>query len=138
MLVFTFWCWTNFQDISAKTWNTVLRPVLADTGGHAIFIGTPKAYNQLYIVYKKGQISELVKSRQWEAGSSQPLPRHLFQYQSLKPHVQTWTKSFRQEFEASFENMSGRVYYPFDRREHTGDYPFNPDLPIWVGYGFQH
>jgi hypothetical protein len=45
-------------------------------------------------------------------------------------------KSFKQEFEASFETMSGRVYYPFNRQEHVGLYPFNPMLPIWVGMDF--
>jgi hypothetical protein len=45
-------------------------------------------------------------------------------------------RTFRQEFEASFESMSGRVYYPFDRRKHVGKYPFNPKLPIWVGQDF--
>jgi hypothetical protein len=45
-------------------------------------------------------------------------------------------KSFRQEFEASFETMSGRVYYAFDRNKHVGDYPFNPKLPIWIGQDF--
>jgi hypothetical protein len=46
------------------------------------------------------------------------------------------TKSFSQEFLASFEGMSGRVYHAFDRHEHVGDYKFNPDLPIWVGQDF--
>lgn len=36
----------------------------------------------------------------------------------------------------SFETMSGRVYYPFDRGEHVGQYAFNPTLPIWVGMDF--
>ncbi|WP_051331776.1 LAGLIDADG family homing endonuclease [Methylocaldum szegediense] len=36
----------------------------------------------------------------------------------------------------SFESSSGRVYYPFDRNVHVGDYPFNPDLPIWIGQDF--
>ena len=36
----------------------------------------------------------------------------------------------------SFETMAGRVYYPFDRKEHVGKYPFNPQLPIWVGMDF--
>jgi hypothetical protein len=45
-------------------------------------------------------------------------------------------KSFKQEFEASFETMAGRVYYAFDRKVHVGDYQFNPKLPIWVGQDF--
>lgn len=36
----------------------------------------------------------------------------------------------------SFETMAGRVYYPFDRAIHVGNYPFNPHLPIWVGQDF--
>jgi hypothetical protein len=45
-------------------------------------------------------------------------------------------KSFRQEYEASFETMSGRVYYSFDRKTHVGNYPFNPRLPIYIGMDF--
>lgn len=36
----------------------------------------------------------------------------------------------------SFEVMSGRVYYAFDRKEHVGDYPYNPKYPLWVGQDF--
>lgn len=36
----------------------------------------------------------------------------------------------------SFESVSGRVYYNFDRTSHVGDYKFNPDLPIWIGQDF--
>lgn len=37
----------------------------------------------------------------------------------------------------SFETMSGRVYYPFDRHQHVSSkVVFNPSLPIWVGVDF--
>lgn len=37
----------------------------------------------------------------------------------------------------SFETMSGRVYYPFDRHQHVSSkIAFNPSLPIWVGVDF--
>lgn len=37
----------------------------------------------------------------------------------------------------SFETMSGRVYYPFDRHQHVSPkVVFNPSLPIWVGVDF--
>ena len=38
----------EFQDIDPETWKTVLRPTLADRKGHALFIGTPKGFNELY------------------------------------------------------------------------------------------
>ena len=37
---------------------------------------------------------------------------------------------------ASFESMSGRVYYAFDRKNNVADVQFNPRLPIWVGMDF--
>ena len=36
----------------------------------------------------------------------------------------------------SFETMAGRVYYPFERKEHVGSYKFDPRLPIWIGMDF--
>jgi intein/homing endonuclease len=36
----------------------------------------------------------------------------------------------------SFETMTGRVYYPFDRNEHVGEFPFDARLPVWVGMDF--
>jgi hypothetical protein len=43
------------QDINPEAWKKVLRPTLASTGGHALFIGTPKSYNFLYDLYALGQ-----------------------------------------------------------------------------------
>lgn len=37
----------EFQDIRSETWTTIIRPTLAKDRGEALFIGTPKAYNQL-------------------------------------------------------------------------------------------
>ena len=36
----------------------------------------------------------------------------------------------------SFETMSGRVYYPFDRKVHMKPLEFDPMLPIWIGQDF--
>lgn len=127
----------EFQDMSEETWTQVLRPTLADRGGHAIFIGTPKAYNQLYKLYKYGQDPALRRAGQWESWqfptiTSPFIPRS----EIAAARADMDEKSFRQEFEASFETMSGRVYFPFDRTEHVGRYPYNPQLPVWVGMDF--
>lgn len=127
----------EMQDMSEELWTKVLRPTLASTGGHALFLGTPKAYNYLYSLYRMGQDPENVKAGLWESWqyptiTSPYIPRA--EIEAARKDMDE--KSFRQEFEASFETMSGRVYHPFDRTVHVGKYEFNPKLPIWIGQDF--
>jgi hypothetical protein len=127
----------EFQDMSEETWKQVLRPTLADTGGHAIFIGTPKAYNQLYELYKHGQDPANVAAEQWESWQFPTITSPFIPFSEIDAARKDMDeKSFNQEFLASFEVMAGRVYYPFDRKEHVGKYALNPKLPIWVGMDF--
>jgi hypothetical protein len=127
----------EFQDMAEEVWTLVLRPTLADTGGHAIFIGTPKAYNYLYELYKKGQNPKARRQLEWESWQFPTITSPFIPLSEIDAAKKDMDeKSFRQEFEASFETMSGRVYYPFDRQVHVGKLPFNPKLPIWVGMDF--
>ncbi|WP_297478375.1 terminase family protein [Ferrovum sp.] len=127
----------EFQDMSEDTWKQVLRPTLADTGGKAIFIGTPRAYNHLYELYKLGQDKNKVLSEQWESWQFPTITSPFIPLSEIEAARNDMSeKDFQQEFEASFITMAGRVYYPFDRREHVGKYPFNPRLTIWIGMDF--
>lgn len=127
----------EFQDMSEETWTQVLRPTLADTGGHAIFIGTPKAYNYLYELYKHGQDEVKVRKCQWESWQFPTITSPFIPKSEIEAARRDMDeKSFKQEFEASFETMSGRVYHPFDRSVHVGKYAFNTQLPIWIGMDF--
>jgi hypothetical protein len=132
------------QDMKPETWFKVLRPTLASTKGDAIFIGTPKAFNWLYDLYMLGQRGNYytdAKGRrrlnQWKSWQF-PTKTSPFiapsEIEAAKEDMDE--KSYLQEFEASFETMSGRVYYAFDRRIHVGKYDFNPTLPIWIGMDF--
>jgi len=127
----------EFQDMAEEVWTLVLRPTLADTGGHAIFIGTPKAYNYLYELYKKGQDPVLQGLNEWMSWQFPTITSPFIPISEIEAAKKDMDeKSFRQEFEASFETMSGRVYYPFDRSVHIQPVEFNPKLPIWVGMDF--
>jgi hypothetical protein len=134
----------EFQDMSEETWTKVQRPTLADTGGHAMFIGTPKAYNYLHTVYMLGQRGEeyldtngRMRRNDWASWQFPTFTSPFIPSSELEAARRDMDpKSYKQEFEASFETMSGRVYYPFDRAVHVAKLEFNPKLPIWVGMDF--
>jgi hypothetical protein len=125
------------QDINPEAWDKVLRPTLASTAGHVLFIGTPKSYNFLYDLYMNGQDNNnrdqgIWNSWQFPTITSPFIPESEIEAAKRDMNI----KDFNQEFMASFETMSGRVYHAFERKEHVGKYPFNPNLDIWVGQDF--
>jgi hypothetical protein len=132
------------QDIDPEAWRKVLRPTLASTGGHALFIGTPKAYNFLYELYMLGQRGEVyedskgrLRRNDWESWQFPTITSPFIPRSEIEAAMRDMDdKSFKQEFLASFETMSGRVYHAFERKVHVKPCPFNPKLPIWVGQDF--
>ncbi|WP_371877900.1 phage terminase large subunit [Shinella zoogloeoides] len=132
------------QDVKEDTWEKVLRPTLATTGGRVIFIGTPKSFNWLYDKFQEGQKGDTYKDEKgrtvvnaWKSWQFPTITSPFIPKKEIEQARRDMDeKSFRQEFEASFETMSGRVYYAFNRKEHVGDFAFNPHLPIMVGQDF--
>jgi len=127
----------EFQDMHPDTWKKALRPTLATTAGRATFIGTPKSFNYLHDVYQFGQNPKLVAAKRWESWQFKSIDSPFVPASEIEQARQDMDeRSFKQEFEASFETMGGRVYYPFDRSVHVGEYKFNKELPLWVGQDF--
>jgi hypothetical protein len=119
------------------TWYKVLRPTLSSTRGGALIIGTPKGFSEFHKLWTIGQNKELQRKGQWKSwqfvtADSPFVPTA--EIEAAKNDMDP--KSFAQEYLASFENMSGRVYYPFDRSVHVKPLQFNPKLPVWVGQDF--
>ena len=122
------------QDISPDAWTKVLRPTLASTGGHAMFIGTPKSYNVLFDLWSTGQRES---AKAWASWQFPTITSPFIQEEEIEAARNDMDeKSFEQEFNASFMTMSGRVYYPFDRKIHVKPLAFDVSLPIWIGQDF--
>ncbi len=103
----------EFADIDPEAWYETLRPTLADKQGGALFIGTPKGLNWAHDLYTQA----LDYPDEWAS----------FQYTTIEggnvapEEIEAARRSldertFRQEFMASFETFSGRVFYAFDRK----------------------
>ncbi len=124
----------EFQDMRPETWNTVIQPTLASTRGRALFIGTPKSFNHLYEHYMRGQNAD---EESWEGWQFQTISSPFILPEEIHEARRNMAeKEFRQEFEASFETMSNRVYHAFDRNKHVKRVKFDPRLPIRVGMDF--
>jgi hypothetical protein len=124
----------EFADIDPEAFFEVLRPTLADREGKAMFIGTPKGIaNWAYDLYQM----EIDYPDAWKS----------FQYTTIDGGNVTASeieaakrdldeRQFRQEFLATFETYTGRIYYAFDRKGNTGD-PTTPDTQvIYIGMDF--
>lgn len=102
----------EFAWIAEDAWNKVIRPALADREGRALFITTPRGFNWAYDTY-----SEVVGGREGWRGwtftteeGGQVSPAELEEARAaLDPRI------YAQEFRASFEVLTGRVYSNFSR-----------------------
>ncbi len=123
----------EFADMVPEVWTEAIRPALADTQGWAEFLGTPKAFNHFYDLYLKGQSGDPAwDSWQFRTIDNPFIPAH--EIEAARADMDP--RSFRQEFEASFEAMAGRVYYAFDRHQHIGSVTLEDSLPVCVSFDF--
>ena len=112
----------EFADIKPVAWFEILRPTLSDMVGTALFIGTPDGYsNWSYELYQRG-LSDAENDEFWHSwlftslqGGNIPDEEIQDAKRDLDP------RTYRQEYEASFENVGGRVYYCFDRILNNSD-----------------
>lgn len=131
-----FFLGDEWDDAKDAVWSEIVRPMLATAHGHALTIGTPKGFGKLYEGYQLGQ-----------PGAGKDPERMAWKYNTLQggnvPPEEVEAarrtldaKTFRQEYEASFETYQGIIYYGFDRRESLKPWTYRPDRPIHVGLDF--
>ena len=121
-----------FMD--AGVWFEVLRPALADKQGWALFISTPEGTASWFydLWCYAGEVANDWKRWSYttiEGGNVPPEEVEAARSQ-LDP------RTFRQEFEASFENLSGLVAINFSEANITPTAEDIPKLPLWVGLDF--
>lgn len=113
--------------LKKEAWTEVLRPALSDKKGSAMFIGTPDGFNYFYDLYQKGRnLEDGFKSWYFKSIDSPFIDK--LEIEAARQELDE--RTFRQEYEASFETASGRVYYAFDRDLNNTDRTYDKNLPI--------
>jgi len=118
----------EFALYKPHVWPKILRPMLTDSGGGALFIGTPRGKNSFFDLYLKGQKDPNWKSWQF------PTERNPFiQLEEIEEARQTLPDIlFKQEYEASFEDYIGLVYPEFSK-EHIIEQMYLPQFYPRIG-----
>jgi len=99
-------------DISPEAWYQVIYPALTDKQGSALFIGTPQGYNWFYDLYVDAENDSLWQAFTFTTADGGNVPQEELDYAKRTLSK----KHYEQEFLASFETLSNRVYFTFDRR----------------------
>lgn len=102
----------EYGNMAERVWPEVISPVLADTGGWAMFTGVPEGRNHYYDLIHRMKRRKDVAVFHWP--SWEILPAEEIEVQRANLDELT----FAQEFGGEFVHFSGRAYYAFDEKTH--------------------
>jgi hypothetical protein len=124
----------EFAMIDQKAWTEVLRPTLSDKQGSAMFISTPMGQsNWSYDLYQRTLQDPNWASFQFTTLEGGNVPPEEIEQARRDLDERT----FRQEYEATFESAGNRVYYAFDRAVNVRSAPAGLEhTVIYTGWDF--
>lgn len=102
------------QDIDKRVWDAVVQPMLLDTKGWAMFLGTPKGRNFLYELFLREKSKKNWKSFRFNAYETEIYPsEEIDEFKESLPE-----DIFRQEYLAEFVEGEGSVFRGLSRVIH--------------------
>ena len=123
----------EFSDVNKTAWYEVLRPTLSDTNGHALFCGSPRGFgNWSYELFKMGETNN-----EWESFKYTTLEGQQVSEDEIEQAKQDLDlRTFQQEYEATFVNYSGMIYYNFSREKNIVEKYKDNSLFLHIGLDF--
>ena len=135
---------TEFADLKPGAWQNNIRPVLSDTRGFAILDGVPEGRNFYYdlaLYAAGGALPETKPIKGAYADNDDWAYYAWFSADVLEPDEIDAAKreldprTFRQEFEASFEDIEGLAYYQFsDKNLKAVEYRQNEKVHVGMDF----
>jgi hypothetical protein len=125
----------EFADIAPEAWYETLRPTLSDKMGHALFIGTPKGMNWAHDLYTAAD----EYPNEWASFQFTTIEGGNVSPEEVEAARRTLDeRTFNQEYCATFETFSGRVFYAFDRKYNLMSYskPEREPVDLHIGMDF--
>ena len=102
----------EYADMRPRVWGEIIRPLLADRKGWAVFIGTPKGHNAFWDVY-----NHATQSDDWYYKTLRASQTELIDDEELDDARRSMTvDQYEQEFECSFEAAILGAFYGKEMR----------------------
>lgn len=102
----------EYADMRPRMWGEIIRPLLADRMGWAVFIGTPKGHNAFYDVY-----TNATKDSRWYTRTLRASQTNLLPHSELEDAKASMSlDQYEQEFECSFEAAILGAFYGKEMR----------------------
>jgi hypothetical protein len=102
----------EYADMKPSIWGSVVRPLLADRGGSATFIGTPKGHNQFWDVYNNA-----TKDTDWYVKTLRASQTGLLPDYELADAAKMMSQDqYLAEFECDFESSILGAFYGKEMR----------------------
>ncbi|MCK4739728.1 MAG: hypothetical protein KAT46_07240, partial [Deltaproteobacteria bacterium] len=123
----------EFANMRPLVWSENVRPALSDRTGWCWFIGVPEGLNHFKDLadYAGSGLDPEWGFYSWFSSDILPSKEIESARRELDPRI------FRQEYEASFEGASGRVYHAYRRSLHEDENAiFDPARPLIVCMDF--
>jgi len=148
----------EYGVMKPEAWTMGIEPMLSTTNGHALFISTPNALKGLHLQKlweeaSSGALNTNPDNPTWRCSHAPSFPSPHMPPEVIeraRREMRDW--QFRQEYEASFEEVSGRIWPEFralkvEQGGHLIDPPdgldYIPPKPDWTviagcDFGFDH
>jgi hypothetical protein len=126
----------EYAFMKPHVWGEIIRPMLSDYQGESMRIGTPDGFNHFYDHFVRGQDKNFPDWMSWQFKTIEGGYITEEEIEAAKRDMDA--RQFRQEYEASFETASNRIYDAFDRSRNVIERPDLKDkgLPLIAGMDF--
>ncbi len=110
---------TEYARWKPEVWPQIIRPMLTQSKGSAMFNSSPKGYDHHYELHERGMSEADTDWMSWSYKTKDSPFVDPEEVESARKDMDPWL--FRQEYEASFESAGNRACYMFDRAKHVRD-----------------
>lgn len=125
----------EYGDMDPTTWTQVIRPLLSDRKGWAVFIGTPKGQNAFYDLHEAAK-----QDPDWYAAMFKASETGIIDENELAANRKMMSpEEYAQEFECSFQAPNVGAYYgnelaSADTDKRVTRVPWEPSVPVTTAW----